>query len=117
VKYWNNGFFEDQSTENDRYEITDEKWIELLDAQSAGKEIYTKKSGEPALRAHVLTEDEKKDALRNTREIECFAVINRGTLWYDTLTDSESEALKTWYTAWLDVTETKVIPERPAFLK
>lgn len=55
--------------------------------------------------------------LRFLRDKYCFSIINRGSLWYDTLTDSQKEELKTWYKAWLDVTETKIIPERPIWLK
>lgn len=52
------------------------------------------------------------DYLRNKREKECFSVIDRGKLWYDTLTQERLDELETWYNAWLQVTETKVIPER-----
>ena len=55
--------------------------------------------------------------LRRLREIHCFSVINRGQLWYDTLTETQKQELKVWYQAWLDVTETKVIPEKPSWLK
>ena len=48
--------------------------------------------------------------LRVTRQVECFAIINRGKLWYDNLTDK-------WYEDWLKVTETKVIPTKPSWLK
>lgn len=56
------------------------------------------------------------DYLRHLRNIECFMIINRGSLWYDTLTDSQKEELKVWYKAWLDVTETKIVPEKPKWL-
>jgi len=55
-------------------------------------------------------------ALRTLREIECFPVINRGQGWYRTLTQSQLEELDDWYQAWLDVTETKIIPEKPEWL-
>ena len=55
--------------------------------------------------------------LRYQRDIECFPIINRGILWYDTLTNVQKEELKVWYQAWLDVTETKTIPEKPDFIK
>lgn len=54
--------------------------------------------------------------IRQKREMECFSVINRGILWYESLTDSQKEELKTWYNKWLDVTETKTIPEKPIWL-
>lgn len=54
---------------------------------------------------------------RYQREIECFPIINRGILWYERLTTEQKEELNIWYQAWLDVTETKFIPEKPTWLK
>lgn len=54
--------------------------------------------------------------LRAYRSDACFSVINRGKLWYDTLTEEQLEELRAWYEAWLDVTETKIIPEEPTWL-
>lgn len=54
--------------------------------------------------------------LRAKREKECFEVINRGVLWYDTLTPEEKSELKVWYKDWLDVTETLEVPKKPKFL-
>lgn len=54
--------------------------------------------------------------LRSKREKECYSIINRGGLWYDRLTTVQKEELDVWYQAWLDVTETKVIPEKPEWL-
>ena len=56
--------------------------------------------------------------LRYRREEECFRIIdNRSQLWYDHLTAEQKVELNTWYEAWLKVTETKVIPEKPEWLK
>ena len=57
-----------------------------------------------------------KDAYRKRREVECFPVINRGQLWYDTLSEEQLSELKTWYQAWLDGTNTQTIPEKPEWL-
>ena len=54
--------------------------------------------------------------IRVQREIECFPVINRGALWYDFLTDEQKNELKIWYQAWLDATDTKIIPDKPEWL-
>ena len=54
--------------------------------------------------------------LRAQREKYCFPYINRGYLWYSKLTVVQKEELDSWYQAWLDVTETKVVPEIPAWL-
>lgn len=55
-------------------------------------------------------------ALRRRREEECFPLVNRGAVWYDKLTVPQKVELEHWYTAWLDVTETRVVPEKPAWL-
>ncbi len=55
--------------------------------------------------------------LREKREIECFSVINRGQLWYNRLTEEQKVELDSWYNAWLDVTETMIIPEKPSWLE
>lgn len=62
------------------------------------------------------TEEEKKQELRELRELECFSVINRGILWYEELTQEQLAELKIWYKKWLDVTKTKTIPNRPKWL-
>ena len=57
-----------------------------------------------------------KGAYRKRREVECFPVINRGQLWYDTLTEGQKSELSAWYQAWLDGTNTQTIPEKPEWL-
>lgn len=54
--------------------------------------------------------------LRSQREKICFPYINRGDLWYNRLSDVQIAELNIWYQAWLDVTETKIIPEAPEWL-
>lgn len=53
---------------------------------------------------------------RNRRERECFPYINRGSLWYDTLTNEQKLELQVWYAAWLNVTQTLVVPQKPTWL-
>lgn len=57
--------------------------------------------------------------LRAQREYECFPFINRGQLWYtlNVNTDEKLQELMDWYKAWLDVTTTLVIPEKPEWLE
>jgi len=74
--------------------------------------------------ALVKSEDKQKEladkkelaGLRSQREKVCFPYINRGSLWYGKLTTKQNEELNAWYQAWLDVTDTKVIPEMPEWL-
>ena len=57
------------------------------------------------------------NSLRELREKKCFAIINRGSLWYETLTEEQVAELRAWYAAWLDVTATFKIPKEPKWLK
>ena len=75
----------------------------------------------------VVVFDETKDVevkteelmqeYRMRREKECFPVINRGKLWYDTLTEEQTSELNVWYHEWLDGTPTQTIPTRPIWPK
>lgn len=62
------------------------------------------------------TEEEYIHNLRVKRETECFSIINRGQLWYDTLTEEQKAELKEWYIAWLNVTDTLVMPIKPKWV-
>ena len=62
-----------------------------------------------------LTE-ELKDDYRRRREVECFSIINRGQLWYENISAEQQLELRAWYQAWLDVTDTLVVPERPVWI-
>lgn len=64
-----------------------------------------------------FTEEEKKEQLRAKRERICYPVVNRGQLWYKRLTSEQKSELDEWYQAWLDVTETMAIPQKPLWLK
>lgn len=61
----------------------------------------------------ILNDTEMLNHLRAERERTCFSVINRGKLWYDSLTYEQLSELREWYKAWLNVTETKEIPITP----
>lgn len=65
----------------------------------------------------LYTIEEIKENLRKQRDAECFPYINRGQLWYDSLTDKEYSELQHWYADWLDVTETMSVPTKPLWLK
>jgi len=75
-----------------------------------GKLVY-----DPAEYEKVQTEEQKEN-LRSRRETECFAVINRGQLWYEGISLSRLLELRQWYKAWLNVTTTLVAPEKPKWL-
>lgn len=63
-----------------------------------------------------IVEQRELTNLRSQRAKICFPYINRGALWYESLTNEQKEELRAWYGAWLDVTDTKVVPEMPAWL-
>lgn len=68
-----------------------------------------------AYEAHVT--EELKAEYRQRRETECFSVVNRGQLWYEGISIAQLLELRQWYKAWLNVTETMVVPKKPAWLE
>lgn len=78
------------------------------------------------LENHQLIKDENKlkeilynenlQNLRLKREKICFPIINRGVLWYNTLTENQKNELNNWYKAWLDVTLTLEEPQIPNWI-
>ena len=62
-------------------------------------------------------QEEILNELRYEREIVCFPVINRGKLWYDSLTPEELDELEVWYQAWLDAPQTGIVPNTPSWLE
>ena len=61
--------------------------------------------------------EEKILRLKKDRELKCFPIINRGQLWYNTLTKRQLQELDKWYTEWLDAPQTLVEPQTPEWLK
>ena len=64
-----------------------------------------------------IENENTKSELRLRRERECFSFVNRGQLWYGMLSLKQIAELTAWYKAWLKVTETKVVPEKPSWLE
>jgi hypothetical protein len=62
-------------------------------------------------------QEEIRNDLRYERELVCFPVINRGKLWYDSLTPEELDELEAWYQAWLDAPQTGIVPNTPSWLE
>ena len=58
-------------------------------------------------------DNRQKQIIRQRRKDECFPIINRGVLWYNCLTIEQKSQLNGWYHAWLNATETGVIPPKP----
>lgn len=64
----------------------------------------------------ALQLEETQADLRTRREAECFSVINRGQLWYEGISLTQLLELRQWYKAWLEVTTTLIVPEKPEWL-
>ena len=69
-----------------------------------------------AERGVQLEQEERLEELRERRKNECFAYVDRSKFWYDSLTPAQLAELDEFYEAWLQVTTTFVIPERPEWL-
>lgn len=72
------------------------------------------------------TKEEILNTIRSIRNIECFPIINRGSLWYDKLTDEQKQELSEWYEEWLNAPQIyqssdnldykSILPEKPQWL-
>ena len=92
------------------FEVDDELYEKLMTCK-IGKN-WKLQDGE-----FIVVELLDDEIIRFRREIECFAIIdNRSQLWWNHLTDDKKNELDVWYEAWLNATETKVIPEKPEWL-
>ena len=76
-----------------------------------GKLVYS------AAESEAVQIEERKSEYRRRRETECFSVINRGQLWYEGISLVQLLELQQWYKAWLNVTDTMVIPKKPEWLE
>ena len=64
----------------------------------------------------TIEQETLKKELRERRQNECFAIVDRSKLWYDSLTQEQLKELQDWYNAWLTVTETMIVPVKPKWL-
>lgn len=91
----------------------------IEDFENNYRSYYLSKDGKLTNDYEKQVEIENKlvlDGLRARREKDCFSYINRGNLWYNNLTRNQKKELESWYQAWLDVTETRIIPGTPEWL-
>ena len=63
----------------------------------------------------LKTNFKKKNIIRKKRK-ECFAIINRGNAWYNTLSSIQKTELDAWYQEWLSATDTLNLPIKPDWL-
>jgi len=115
-----NGFIESYATFGNIVDSTEIEMPMDLDHFERNYRAYRIKNGKlffDESQSAVLLNEEENAQLRVERDAECFSIINRGWLWYDTLTEKQTKELRKWYKDWLDVTETKKKPDRPSWLK
>lgn len=114
---WLKGFYLDEEAPEGAIELSDERYEELLAGQTQGLTIE-EKDGIPVLVDYRPSAEEKAlSELRALRDSKCFSVIDRSILWHNRLTEEQKTELNAWYQAWLNVTETKVIPDKPKWLE
>lgn len=74
---------------------------------------------------HLVFDENKKaeadhkfriNTIRMRRQSECFSVVDRSQLWYNSLTNEQKAELQEWYEAWLVAPDTLVIPTKPDWL-
>jgi hypothetical protein len=103
--------------------ISKEQYVDIVERGDLYKyDVAEREPDEVHLTYNQSKEQQYKNqqeigVLRAQREAECFSIINRGTLWHETLTEQQKYELRTWYKSWLDVTSTKQIPPKPCWLK
>lgn len=68
------------------------------------------------LRIYPSIEEYINFDIRRRRDNECFNIINRGQVWYDTLTEDQIKELSEWYKLWLEAPKTLEIPPKPEWL-
>lgn len=114
--YWYNYGFYEEKIHEDAIKLSEEEYNELMEKIGNGGELQQDENGRPFVNVTKDMEERVLNNLRLKREQECFSIINRGQLWYNTLTEEQLSELQQWYTEWLDVTETQTIPNRPNWL-
>lgn len=120
IKVDANGFIESYATFGNIVDSTEIDVPADLDHFECNYRAYCVRDGQLFFdeeQAGVIQTEAENAQLRIERENECFSVINRGWLWYDTLTEKQTKELRKWYQDWLDVTETRNKPDKPSWLK
>lgn len=120
IKLDNKGFIENQATLGNILDSTEIETPADLEHFERNYRAYRIKEGAlffDEAQATAIQMEEENEQLRVERDAECFSVINRGWLWYDTLTEKQTKELRKWYKDLLDVTETRKKPDKPSWLK
>lgn len=102
-------------------ELSFEEFDKLMCEQAKGKELKVE-NGKVVAFEKVPTKEEVLYDLRQKRKEECFSIINRGVLWYETLTEEQISELNVWYCEWLTLpnrygTDAFEMPIKPSWIK
>jgi hypothetical protein len=115
------GVHKKQNLENTRYEMSEVEFTNMMSELHNSEDSliidWDNDIKKPFIKNLTKDFEHKKHLVRKKRIVECFSVINRGPLWYDTLTESQKQELKIWYKQWLDVTINLSEPVKPKWLK
>lgn len=95
--------------------LSEKEFDYYLCEQAKGKQL-TVKNGKIVAEDYTPSEEQILNELRAQRRTDCFNIVNRGSLWYETLTEQQLDELNLWYKNWLDVTKTKIVPQKPEWL-
>ena len=114
--YWYNNGFHENKVDESAIELSQEEYDSLMENLGDGGILKEDTNGKPYVEVNETVVNNRIENLRIRRENECFSVINRGVLWYNTLTETQRLELDVWYKAWLNVTDTFIVPEKPSWL-
>lgn len=101
--------------------VIDDLTIEIMEVTDEVKELvelrkFVSPKGIKYEKNQEFQDELLKEVLRKKREDVCFSIVNRGQVWYETLTVEQKIDLQNWYKEWLDVTNTLIEPLRPQWL-
>ena len=100
----------------DGIEIAEPTDVSHFEAHYSAYHIIDNKLVFDEAQEQVVELEAQKTELRERRQKECFSIVDRSKLWYDSLTSDQLKELQDWYNAWLIVTETMVVPAKPEWL-
>ncbi len=114
--WYKKGFYKNKPSD-EALEISEDEYFMLMEHLGQGGILKEDESKRPYVELSSDYEQRLLEDLRLKRDTQCFAVINRGDLWYKQLSEPKRAELEQWYKQWLDVTVTKQVPKTPIWLK
>lgn len=112
--YFNKGFYKNMPNENARY-LSDELYYQIMEAIGDGGVLQEDENGMPYVCETVQMKENQIENLRIRRQIECFNIVDR-PLWLASLSPEQYQEVVAWRQAWLNVTVSGEIPQKPLWL-